>query len=175
MKNLPVFDSNPFKMDLSNFEMSVWKDNQVVTRMYDVKTGEEYNLVRKESDKTFIKDKQTFVKLNVEGINKVVAGMCISSFHLLFYILETIKPNSDIYHLDQEDFLNRYGYKQGSKQVFYRSIYELLERGIVAKAAGFSRTYWINPNIFFNGTRTTLLKKYKNPDIEVVVKHRKKL
>lgn len=175
MKNLPVYLENPFKMDLSQFEMNVWKDNQTATRVYDIKTGEEFEIIRKEGDKTFISDKQPFIKINVVGISKIVIGMSNSALYLFFYIMETIKPNSDLYHLDQERFLEQYGYKQSSKMVFYRAITELLDRGIVAKAAGFSRSYWINPNIFFNGGRTNLLKKYKNAEIAVKVKHRKKI
>ncbi len=42
---------------------------------------------------------------------------------------------------------------------------ELIDRGVIAKVAGESRTYFINPNIMFNGSRKEIFARQRELQI----------
>jgi len=73
------------------------------------------------------------------------------------YITTIVKPNKDTVLFDMEDALDFTKYKK--EQSILHGLEELIEHEIIARSTKHYK-YYINPNLFFNGSRLTLIKQY---------------
>lgn len=105
--------------------------------------------------KTIPVDTKSYSKL-FKGNSSVLMNMPEPSAKMFYYIVENLKANSDQVCIMKEDYLKFAGYKPSGTITYYRALEGLMEAEIIAKMAGSTTCYWINPNIIFNGDRTKL-------------------
>lgn len=103
-------------------------------------------------------------KVDREAFTKIYSGMMREMFKLstraikvFGYITSIAKPNKDSVLFDLEEAMKYTDYK-GKKSV-YEGLEELIENNIIARTNRHYK-YFINPNLFFNGNRLTLIKQY---------------
>lgn len=156
IKNCELYSSNPFELDYSTFSKY---DNNGRSRSFKgivEETGEVVTIRSAAKSGTFVSDKTKFIKLFHSNIGEVVKSWHIGTFHLFFYTLSGLGIGKDMVYLDADDFLRAYGYSSNSRKVFYDSLVELINSGILARHHG--KLYWINHNMFFNGNRKKMIK-----------------
>lgn len=93
----------------------------------------------------------------------LIANLNEAAIKMFMYIHENLGINADCICIMKEDYLKHYGYAATNKYTYYQAIEGLLKAGIMAKQAGSTTCYWINPNIIFNGDRTKLKNKIVHP------------
>ena len=117
-------------------------------------------------------------KVDAETFTKIFGGMIKELFQLssrgvkvFGYITHICKPNKDVVMFDMEEALEFTSYKK--EQSILHGLEELLAHDIIARTKKHYK-YFINPNLFFNGNRLTLIKHYqkdgrlKAPSVEEV-------
>ncbi len=108
-------------------------------------------------------DNREFVKIYY-GQFKEFYGLSKSSFTLIDYIVKNIRYSNDRICLLVSDIIEQTGL---SYTTVYRSLSQLLERKILAKAEKIG-CYFINPQIFFKGDTITLINQYVKNDNKAV-------
>ena len=114
---------------------------------------------------TRLADTATYSKL-FRGNTDVLMSMPEPAAKMFYYITEHLKVNSNQICIVREDYLKFAGYKPNGSLTYYRALDGLLAANIIARIAGNTTCYWINPNVIFNGDRT----KLKNVSIRPVEK-----
>lgn len=100
-------------------------------------------------------DKREFIKV-YKGQFRKFFGLSKSSHQLLDFIMANIRYSNDRIALSISDIREQTGI---SSATIYRSISQLLERQLLAKA-DFNGMYFINPQIFFKGDTITLINQF---------------
>ncbi len=90
------------------------------------------------------------------GNSSVLMNMPEPAAKMFYYITEYLKVNSNQICIMKEDYLKFAGYKPNGSLTYYRALDGLLEARVIARMAGSTTCYWVNPNILFNGDRTKL-------------------
>ena len=105
------------------------------------------------------------VKLDKAQFRKVYVNNIASWFDLsktglrvFGFILSIIKPNHDSFDFDFDDCMEYTKYK--SKNSVLSGLSELLENRFIARGSN-PYKYYLNPTIFFNGNRLTLVKHFE--------------
>jgi len=115
-------------------------------------------------------DKAEFRKIY---ISTLVAwfGLSKTGLRVLTYIMSVLKPNSDSFEFIPEKCMEFTGYK--SKNSVLSGMAELLENDFIARGYH-SFKYFVNPTIFYNGDRISLLKQYEVNDTDKKIEPPKK-
>jgi hypothetical protein len=84
-----------------------------------------------------------------------IPDMSRGALVLLMYALSHLKWKQDYLEIRYyEQFDPEHPYRLVmSKSLFYKSINDLVRLGIIAKRQTRDKTYWINPSMFFQGSR----------------------
>lgn len=102
-----------------------------------------------------VHDSLPYTKFFKPGANGV-KHLSIPASNLFNLICARLEINSKQICLNEDDFIDHFGYAKGSKRLFYKAVIELAGHDIIKKKAKFARCYWINANIIFNGDRTKI-------------------
>lgn len=107
-------------------------------------------------------DSQEFIKLFRDSI-PILLELRRPALDALFYIMSVLKPKHDYIEFDTKELASFCGYK--SRQSVYNAIDDLVEAKILARRHNSKRghqTFWINPEVIYNGCRNSLYNKSKN-------------
>jgi hypothetical protein len=102
-------------------------------------------------------DPQTFTKM-FSGMIKELFQLSPRGVRVFGYITSICKPNKDVVMFDMEEALVFTKYKK--EQSILHGLEELLQHDIIARTKKHYK-YFINPNLFFNGSRLTLIRHYQ--------------
>lgn len=105
-------------------------------------------------------DNEQFAKVYTKGVAKW-SGMTPSTARVFEYILNSLKPNDDTVMVYEPIFLEE---NDGiSKNSFYRAIGWLIKNEFIAKSV-YPNVYFINPTLFFNGSRLALVEVWETEE-----------
>jgi|DEB19_MinimDraft_2_1074335.scaffolds.fasta_scaffold03867_2 hypothetical protein len=110
-------------------------------------------------------DNEQFAKVYTKGMARW-SGMTPSVAKVFEYILNNLKPNADSVMIFEPVFNSEYNQKMEkpiSTPSFYRSIEWLEENDFIAKSV-YPSTYYINPTLFFNGSRLALVEIWETQE-----------
>lgn len=159
VKVLPVYESNPFDVDLNDFSKTVLQKRGVIDDFTQHSTGEVMHLVSNDKYHEFIQDSGVFTKLFRGKYVPLAKVLSMPSIHLLFFLFDIAKRNCNYVDVVDKDFFDAFGYSDNSRKVFLKAVLELCNNGVIAKCAGHKNRYWININIFINGNRMAYINK----------------
>ena len=151
-------ESNPFIEELYDIQVSarrrILAGKKPGSAMIDLETGElQATQVFAIQEKV---DKQTYTKL-FSGMIKELFNLSQRGVRVFGYITSIAKPNKDVVMFDMEDALDFTNYKK--EQSILHGLEELIKHDVIARTKKHYK-YYINPNLFFNGNRLTLIKQY---------------
>ena len=95
------------------------------------------------------------------GMIKELFNLSPRGVKVFGYITTITKPNKDVVMFDMEEALEYTLYKK--EQSVLHGLEELLNHGIIARTKKHYK-YFINPNLFFNGNRLTLIRQYQKDE-----------
>ena len=160
-KKITIYDQhseNPFVNDLMEID---------VTRRRRIVAGRNPNLIvnsstgEVEGTQIFAihekVDKETFVKIYKKGITQMF-NLSKSGIKLFGYFAFIAKPNKGTVIFEMDDCKEYTGYK--TDKPINKGLSELLENGFIARTNKYYR-YFINPTMFFNGSRVAFIKMYE--------------
>jgi hypothetical protein len=159
LTQFPSNSENPFLLELLS---SVKKGTKKIlagkandTVLLDVATGElkGHNVLMIE----YPIDKTKFTKLYEDGI-RVIYGLSKTALRVFSYIAKSIQPDKDFIYFDTADCAKEVGFKAAISVT--QGLSELIENKFIARTEK-TYKYYINPNMFFNGDRLTIIKTYK--------------
>jgi hypothetical protein len=105
-------------------------------------------------------DNEQFAKVYTKGVAKW-SGMTPSTASVFEFILNSLKPNIDTVMVYEPVFLEEN--PEISKNSFYRGIAWLIKNEFIAKSI-YPSTYYINPTLFFNGSRLALVEIWETEE-----------
>lgn len=152
-KTLESFSNSPFKIEGIEERMYTTKVDESMVE--EPSTGKLFILKQIPQNKQRLHDGAVFTKVFQEG-TKLLKHLLVPSSNMVMYICANLGINQTHISVNEDDFMDFCGYSKGSKRLYYQAISELVEKNIIQRRAGVSRSYWINPNILFNGDRTKL-------------------
>jgi len=156
VKSFEEYRSNPFEMGLDAFGYVDYKHKARPIEVIDTASGEVMELSKQAKTSVFISDSSKYIKLYIEAVFPVVKGFGAPAIQMLLYVMLRLRVNRDVVQIECEDFLLTCGYSLTSRKVFFEGLTGLLVAGVIAKSA-ISKTFYINPTLFFNGNRVNLL------------------
>ena len=152
MRQNESFLENPFKVDGISLRQYIPKANEQL--MVDPNTAELLAVRRLGKSKDQLSDSKVYTKLFTDNLEAFMA-LPSSGMRLLFYAMCKARPITDSIFLNIDDCLLVCGFK--SPTSYRDGIIALLEAKIIARRVGSNIEYWINPNVFFNGSRLRLV------------------
>lgn len=149
---------SPFIDELMEIEVSarrkIFAGKEPSSMMIDTKTGEvKAHQVFAVQEKV---DKATYTKM-FSGMMRELFKLSPRGVKVFGYITTIAKPNKDVVMFDMEEAQEYTGYKK--EQSILHGIEELLKENLIARTKKHYK-YYINPNLFFNGSRLTLIRQY---------------
>lgn len=169
MNGQEAWTSNPF-----------WEAHEIQTRtkraklsteqqmLVNIRTGQTENVA--EISKVYEVDSDVFVKVFTRYLN-VFFDLSKNAQRLFEVVLYEVgkKPNEDMIYLHPKTADRYHQQVRGggySKSSFYRAMDELIEKGILARAADGPHLFWINGRVFWNGDRVRFITELRRgPEI----------
>lgn len=102
-------------------------------------------------------DRAQFMKVYLTGLANWY-DLSKAAIKVFAYIAHTLKPNGDSLDFDLEDCKAFTGY--AAKNTIISGISELIDNKFIARGSN-PYKYFVNPTIFFNGDRLSLLEQYE--------------
>ena len=161
MKEYQKMEVNPFLDDLFEKKIKkkkVYKAGPADQVLVNKKTGEVEGHTAVMSVKEV--DEEQFVKIYASRMSDMWS-LSKPAQKVFSFIAHKLKPNQDTVQIAPEYHKKEIGYKSKSQVV--SGIAELLEKEFIAKT-NLPYTFFINPNIFFNGSRISFIDSYINKD-----------
>lgn len=151
MKKYESYFTNPFKVNglISRQYIPKVKEELVV----DPNSGEMYTMKKVPRGAEQLHDPAVYTKVFQDQL-EILIGLSPASMKIVLYMICNMRPMVDSIVLSVPDLMVALDIK--SSVTVRNSIMELLDAGIVAQELGSSIKFWINPNIFFNGSRVRL-------------------
>lgn len=148
ISDFPSFEENPFKP--LGFEVKNIREIPDSKIMVSEDTGEYLSVTSlgKLELKTF--DNVKYCKLYDEAL-PVVKTFSIPALKVWSYVVSVAKPSKDYIFFDMKECLKHTEYTASLN--VYKGLTELVEKEFIARSTGRGSTYFINPNMFFNGDR----------------------
>jgi hypothetical protein len=154
------YEKNPYIRDLvQTIEIDSKKSfiGKTTQNLIDLDTGE---LLPQEvlvlGEKKFV-DKTQFMKVYTEGVSRIF-GLTKSEEKVLYnYIYQIVPKDKDWFMFQLGDCKEKTNLK--SKSSIYTALKGLTNKQLICKAE-FAGKYFINPTVFFNGNRITLMQTY---------------
>ena len=119
-------------------------------------TGEVSEIVRPSQSNQRLHDQRRYVKVFRESLRDA-NNLPLPSFKLWNYILQLLEPKRDKFDIVVADAIDFCGWK--SRVMYYKAIVPLLEAGFIARRTGNYQSFFINPDMAFNGDRTAIYTK----------------
>lgn len=94
---------------------------------------------------------------------KRILALSRAGIEMFHYIASNLQPKNDRLDINTDEARDSLGYK--SAVSIYNGLDSLEKQGIIAKAYSGKRSrlsYWINPDVIFNGNRVVLSKRINN-------------
>jgi hypothetical protein len=164
IRDLEKHNGNPYLKDLTQYQRGV---KRTVVKggkaILDTSTGELENVAEiVQIEKV---DTEKFVKLYTDDLQRFFS-LTPKAQRLLQVVLEQVQksPDNDLISLNVPlaiDYFDRHSVKPMVRQSIYAAIEEMVKKGFIAKSALHLDQYFINPAIFFNGSRIRLVKEYQ--------------
>lgn len=117
--------------------------------------GKMYGMYEIPKGKVILHDPHQYIKM-FKGNSSLITELSGPASKMFYYICENIQSNKDDICIIKEDYFTFAGYKSDGRITYYRAIEGLLKATIIARKAGSTTCFFINPNILFNGDRTKL-------------------
>ena len=151
MKKYESYFTNPFKVNglISRQYIPKVKEELVV----DPESGEMYTMRKVPKSAEQVHDPAVYTKVFQDQLELLVR-LSPASTKIVLYMICNMRPMIDSIVLSVPDLMVALDIK--SSVTVRNSIMELLDAGIVAQELGSSIKFWINPNVFFNGSRVRL-------------------
>lgn len=102
-------------------------------------------------------DKEQFTKIYRKGLAGMF-GLSKAGIKVFAFIATVVKPNKDMIYFEMKDCKKFTGYK--THQPIMTGLAELIEAKFIARTDATYR-YFINPTMFFNGSRVAFIKMYE--------------
>lgn len=109
-------------------------------------------------------DSEKFVKIYHKGIVEMF-NLSKTGIKIFGYFASIAKPNKDEIIFEIEDCKKYTGY-QTDKSIL-KGLSELVESNFIARSNKFYK-YYINPTMFFNGSRVAFIKMYQEDDKKLI-------
>lgn len=150
---LPCSSEYPFILDGIGERVYVTKEREDI--VVDKNNGDLYVMKALPKTQQVAHDSKTYTKFFREAANKM-NNLSVPATNMLFLIISQLEINSNFICISEDDFIEHFGYSPKSKRLYYRAIVELCQLEIIRRRANFSRCYWVNANVIFNGDRTKI-------------------
>jgi hypothetical protein len=148
VSDFPTFENNPFHV--IGLETKSIKEDPEGKTMVDESTGEYLKVINLGKNELKVFDNVKYTKLYDESIS-ILKDFSSPTLKVWCYILTQLKPTKDEVVFNMQDCIKFTGYTASIN--VYKGITELLEKNYIARSIGKGGTYFINPNLFFNGDR----------------------
>ncbi|AXH75100.1 MAG: Rep [Microviridae sp.] len=157
MKNyFKEHETNPFRGIEFEQKMKAFAKSKLRTK--EILTERETGPNEVIADQTAY-DSEPFIKLYCIQL-AVLNSLTITGLKILTHIMQNLEMNNELVRIVPPRIKREYELTQ---QGYYNGLKNLLENNIIARAKDDDkRTYFINPNILWNGKRETLIKNFKN-------------
>ena len=160
IKTKQTYEENPF-VDRAVKEITIRKKTQMIRS-----SNSEIQMIVSDEDGD-IKGYSAFMRF-VEVDEDKFAKVYLSQFESFWelskpairvfgYIINTLKPNSDVFHLRMDKCLKYTKYAHANSVI--SGLSDLIDKEIIAKSK-YENEYFINPLILFNGSRVTFAKTF---------------
>lgn len=153
-KLLGSYDEYPFPIEGIGKKIYTLKSDE--RQWADLSSGELMIVRPTDNNKEVDHDSLSYTKLFRNPSKEVLKNLSIPASNMFFMISCNIDINSKHICISEEDFASHCGYSAGSKRLYYQAIGELCVKGVLKRRSGFSRCYWVNANIIYNGDRTKI-------------------
>lgn len=157
------FKYNPYEAIVNKHFKTFEKDQKKTVYLMDSNTGQvmvdkenkPIRMDRYEGKKSSIIDDQIYIKIFGSSLKNLVA-LSEPGFKVMLYVMMNIRPKTERVEILPALAVKKLNYKT-TKSV-YDGISNLIENDVIARSE-FSNLYWINPTIFYNGSRRHLFKE----------------
>ena len=103
-------------------------------------------------------DRRKYVKVFEELLPLIYSSkLSLPATKLLFFIMDKLKPESEIVMFSIKVAASRMGYK--SDKSVHEGLVDLIKLGIIARKAESMEQFWVNPQYIFKGDRRKMLAK----------------
>jgi hypothetical protein len=155
LSSFPIHQSNPYLtlLVIPTRNKVVQVGNPKEFAMVNTETGEEHSML---IGTKHIVDKEEFRKI-FKGNIKTLFCLSSAGIKAFGYFLDALHVSKDQVLFDLEDCMKFTGYT--SKSSIYSGVSELLKTNFIARTPK-PYTFFINPAIFFNGSRLVLVNEY---------------
>jgi hypothetical protein len=124
-------------------------------RLTDTSSGELIDVVELSEDVKMVYDPFPYCKVFKQFYAPILSGgLSKGSIRILFNVMMGLKPNQLEVRIERKDFKGLGGGK------FNQAVKGLVEFGYLVETT--RRSYFINPNMFFNGDRKKIKKRGSN-------------
>lgn len=156
LKTLPSYEDYPFKIEgIINRIFTLKEDERVFE---DTKTGQLVSLKAISKTKNVKHDSSSYTKVFKKPMAEF-KDLSVPASNLLYLIISKLEINCPFICVHEDDFFEHCNYAKGSVRLYYKAVTELIDRNVIKKKSGFTRCFWINANIIFNGDRTKIQSK----------------
>lgn len=105
-------------------------------------------------------DKEKFTKIYEKGITQLF-NLSKSGIKVFGYLTSIVKPNKDEVIFEIDDCMKYTGYK--TPKAIMKGLSELIQNDFIARSKHHYK-YFINPTMFFNGSRVAFINMYEIDD-----------
>lgn len=162
LRDVQNYTENPFIVE--GFELTPKYKRVSKDKLYDGDREVSDDDVYVYGDREW-EDRAMYVKDFLDTPLEVTKDLSVTARNMMDYIKRRLKPANDKFTMHEGDFLKMFGYSEKSIRLYYTAVLELVERGIIAKVANENRTYFVNPNIMFNGSRKAIFANQRELQI----------
>lgn len=153
-KSMPIYEEYPFEVEGVVRKSYVTREDEELAALKD--TGEMFVFKKLPKTKTVRHDSLVYTKF-FRNAAAIMSNLSVPAANMFFLICSKLEVNQTFICISEDDFIKHSGYKPTSKRLYYTAIVDLIRANIIKKKSGFSRCYWINANVIFNGDRTKIL------------------
>jgi len=152
ISDFETYSQSPFTVELTTRLVTPKVEHKLVE---DKNDGKVYGMYEIPKNATVLHDPKKYIKLFTGNAN-ILASMNEPSIKMFYYICDNLTINNNEICIFKDDYLAFYSYKAANKFAYYRAIEGLLTAAVIARKAGSTTCFFINPNMIFNGDRTKL-------------------
>jgi hypothetical protein len=170
VSGLPKCTENPFLKEaveeiqnsiVRKYVNSSGNDRKAVLNMVDGETGE---VLKTSFVRQMRVDEEQFTKVYINHFASFFE-LSKTAIRVFGYIMKCMKPAKDQIYLSHEEAMKYTGYT--SPKSVYKGLMELAKANIIARSS-LPNIWYINPMLFFNGSRVTFVDEYINEKAEAL-------
>ena len=170
VSGLPKCTENPFLKEaveeiqnsiVRKYVNSSGNDRKAVLNMVDGETGE---VLKTSFVRQMRVDEEQFTKVYINHFASFFE-LSKTAIRVFGYIMKCMKPAKDQIYLSHEEEMKYTGYT--SPKSVYKGLMELAKANIIARSS-LPNIWYINPMLFFNGSRVTFVDEYINEKAEAL-------